>query len=182
MEGKFQELDNKISMLWSLKGAFTKDFHKTGRTQYRSAFRPMLDAAQVEQYKKNLHELIENSVGNYRGQPEKYNIEVKDLKLDGSEDLEIAFARSGKNSESEVRFCRDAQSIEIGLSVQDLNGIFKQDMSIKPYNVDLIVTPWVFEVHSTDAAGSYKPTGNVRCGVTLYLKRISGISAAPAKP
>lgn len=185
IEGKFQEIDNKISMLWSLKGAFTKDFHMTGRTQYRAAFRPMLEANDVAQYQQKLKELIEANIGKYRKDP-KYKIELKDLKLDGSEDLEIAFARAGKNTAPEVRYCRDANSIETGLSVDELNAVFKQDMTIKPFNVDLIVTPWVFEVHEHDKDEEGKPvyraTGHVRAGVTLYLKRVAGIPAAASAP
>lgn len=186
MEGKFQEIDNKISMLWSLKGAFTKDFHKTGRTQYRASFKPMLDSKDIPAYDDLLGSMIEKSLTTYRADPKKYKIEIKDLQLDGSEEWDIAFARSGKNHDAEVRYCRDANSIETGVSVDELNQIFKQDLTIKPFLVDIIVTPWVFEVHH-QVDGKYESTGVIRAGVTLYLKRVAGVppksdSQAPAAP
>lgn len=173
-EGKFKDIDNKISKLLSVKGRFTKDFQSTARSQPRAAFLLVdLKPEDAKQLKESLKELVEKSVESYRSQAEPPKIEIKEIDL--SHPLELAYARGGKSHKGTVRYVRDpAVSMEVGISVDELNAIFKahQD-SLQLYFADLTATPWVFEGHEK---------GVVRAGVTFYLKRLQGIPAAAAAP
>lgn len=168
-DGSFKEVDNKISKSFVVKGRFTKDFQSSARSQPRAAFLLVdLKPEEAKALQDSLKELIDTSTKAYKtdenGKPNKIDIKQIDL----AQPLELAYARGGKSHKGTVRYVRDpAVSMEIGISVDELNAIFKthQD-SLQLYYAELTATPWVFEGRSEKT---------VRAGVTFYLKRLQGI-------